>query len=150
MTEVKFGDYNFRINENEGKRYIFDIARKKSVILTPEEWVRQHILHYLIDDKKYPASHIAVERGLELNGLQKRFDVVVFGHSGKPAMIIECKSHDEVLNEKVFEQIARYNQTLKVAYLWVTNGKRNYCCSLKGGIRLLPQIPDYELLKTAV
>ena len=147
MTEVKFGDYNFRIEEKNGSKYIFDIARKKLVALTPEEWVRQHNLHYLIHDKKYPANHIAVERGVELNGLQKRFDIVVFGSLGKPAMIIECKGHEEVLNEKVFEQIARYNLALDVSYLWVTNGNRNYCCSLKEGIRLLGEVPSYNLLK---
>jgi hypothetical protein len=147
MTRVRFGEYNFRLEENGGRKYIFDIARKKLVALTPEEWVRQHILHYLIHDKKYALNHIAVERGLELNGLQKRFDIMVFGDSGKPAMIIECKGHEEVLNEKVFEQIARYNLALKVAYLWVTNGERNYCSSLKGGIRLLDEIPSYEMVR---
>ena len=73
MTEVKFGKYNFRTDERGGKKYIFDIARKKFVLITPEEWVRQHILHYLTNEKKYPLSHIAVERGIKLNGLQKRF-----------------------------------------------------------------------------
>ncbi len=144
MTEVRFNKYQFRLEKREGKEYIFDIARKRFVLLTSEEWVRQHILHYLIADRLYPANHIAVERGIELNGLQKRFDIVVFSKDAKPVMIIECKAPEETLNEKVFEQIASYNLSLKVDYLWVTNGERNFCCQLKNGIRLLDAVPPYE------
>ena len=149
MTNVAFGTYNFKIEERDKKQFIFDIARKKWVFLSPEEWVRQHILHYLIYDKKYPASLIAVERGIELNGTQKRFDLVVFSNTGKPIMIIECKAPEETLNEKVFEQIARYNLSLKVDYLWVTNGTLNYVSRLKGGIELLGVVPDWEKLNIA-
>ncbi|MDB5281991.1 MAG: restriction endonuclease subunit [Bacteroidota bacterium] len=147
MTEVVFGDYNFRIEERQESKVIFDIARKKLVVLTPEEWVRQHILQYMVHDLNYPLSHIAVERGIELNGLQKRFDIVVFATSGKPIMIIECKAPEEPLNEKVFEQIARYNLSLKVDYLWVTNGTRNFCCALGDNMRLLSKVPVYGEIK---
>lgn len=142
MTEVVFGTYNFRTEDREGGQFIFDEVRRKFVALTPEEWVRQHILHYLIHDKQFPRSLIAVERGIELNGLQKRFDVVVFANDGLPKMIIECKAPEELLNEKVFEQIARYNLSLRVDYLWVTNGANNFCCRLKDGIELLEHVPD--------
>ncbi len=144
MTNVVFSSYDFKVKEQDSKKVIFDIARKKWVALTPEEWVRQHILHYLIHDKKYPQSLIAVERGIELNGLQKRFDLVVFTNSGKPKMIIECKAPEETLNEKVFEQIARYNLSLKVDYLWVTNGALNFVSQLKGGIQLLERLPEWS------
>jgi len=144
MTQVVFGSYDFKVKELDSKKSIFDIARKKWVALTPEEWVRQHILHYLIYDKKYPQSLIAVERGIEVNGLQKRFDLVVFTNTGKPKMIIECKAPEELLNEKVFEQIARYNLSLKVDYLWVTNGALNFVSQLKGGIQLLESVPEWE------
>ena len=149
MTNVAFGTYNFKLEERNKKQFIFDIARKKWVFLSPEEWVRQHILHYLVYDKKYPSSLIAVERGIELNGTQKRFDLVVFNNTGKPIMIIECKAPEETLNEKVFEQIARYNLSLKVDYLWVTNGTLNYVSRLKGGIELLQVVPDWETLNSA-
>ncbi|HWB62923.1 MAG TPA: type I restriction enzyme HsdR N-terminal domain-containing protein, partial [Chitinophagales bacterium] len=96
----------------------------------------------------YPPGLIAVERGLELNGLRKRFDVVVFNNTGKPVLLVECKAPEEPLNEKVFEQIARYNQTLDADYLWVSNGTHNFCCALKGGIRLLDAVPGYEEVKT--
>jgi hypothetical protein len=143
MTEVIFSNYTFRTEEREGKEFIFDEVRKKFVQITPEEWVRQHILHYLIHDKGFPKSLIAVERGIELNGLQKRFDVVVFANDGKPKMIIECKAPEEKLDEKVFAQIARYNLSLRVDFLWVTNGEKNFCCKLKEGIELLHTIPDF-------
>ena len=146
MTKVEFGQYDFKVKEQDNKKFIFDIARKKWVFLTPEEWVRQHILHYLIHDKKYPASLIAVERGIELNGTQKRFDLVVFSNSGQAKMIIECKAPEEALNEKVFEQIARYNLSLKVDYLWVTNGALNFVSKLIGGLELLEIVPDWEIL----
>jgi hypothetical protein len=143
MTTVVFGAYDFKVKELDGKKVIFDIARKKWVVLTSEEWVRQHILHYLVADKKYPTSLIAVERGIELNGTQKRFDLVVFSNSGQPKMIVECKAPEETLNEKVFEQIARYNLSLKVDYLWVTNGALNFVSQLKGVIKLLDGVPDW-------
>ncbi|MCW5907677.1 MAG: type I restriction enzyme HsdR N-terminal domain-containing protein [Chitinophagales bacterium] len=146
MTEVVFGKYKFRTGEQDGRKVIFDEVRKKPVALTPEEWVRQHILHYLIYDKQYPKSLIAVEKSIEMNGLQKRFDVVVFATDGLPKMLIECKAPEELLNEKVFEQIARYNLKLRVKYLWVTNGSNNFCCEIKEGIRLLEKIPAYAEL----
>lgn len=147
MTKVEFSKYNFKRETRGDKEFIFDILRKKWVILTPEEWVRQHVLHYLVYDKGYSTSLIAVERGLLLNGLQKRFDVVVFDNSGKAQMIVECKAPEEILNEKVFEQIARYNMALKVNYLWVTNGGHNYCCSLAEAGRLLPEVPDWPAIQ---
>jgi hypothetical protein len=146
MTKVEFGQYDFKVKEEDKKKFIFDIARKKWVFLSPEEWVRQHILHYLVYDKKYTTSLIAVERGIELNGTQKRFDLVVFSNTGKPKMIIECKAPEEALNEKVFEQIARYNLSLKVDYLWVTNGTLNYVSQLMGGIQLLESVPEWATL----
>ena len=142
MTEVKFGDYNFRTEDRDGKKFIFDEVRRKFISLTSEEWVRQNVIHYLIYDRKFSKSLIAVERGIELNGLQKRFDVVVFGNDGNPKMIIECKASEEKLDGKVFEQIARYNLSLNVDYLWVTNGVFNFCCKLKNKIELLKEVPS--------
>ncbi len=144
MTEVVFGQYKFRLGEQEGMKVIFDEVRKKPVALTPEEWVRQHILHYLIYDKQYPKSLIAVEKGVNLNDLQKRVDILIYGTDGNPKMLIECKAPEEKLNEKVFEQIARYNQKLRVPYLWITNGSSNFCCRLSDRIELLEKIPLYS------
>lgn len=148
MTEVTFGKYSFRTEDNKGKTLIFDELRRKLVPLTPEEWVRQHIIHYLIIEKHFPKKLIAVERGIEFNGLQKRFDLVVFDNAGAARMIVECKAPEEKLNEKVFQQIALYNLSLNVDYLWVTNGEFNFCAKLKGGIELLKEVPDYEQLRS--
>ena len=142
MTEVKFGKYKFKTEERNNKEFIFDEVRKIWVVLTPEEWVRQHVLHYLIHSKRFSPGLIAVERGIDLNGLQKRFDVAVFGTDGKPKMIVECKAPEEKLDEKVFEQIARYNLSLRVDYLWVSNGHYNFCCKLINGIELLDAVPS--------
>ena len=144
MASVKFRTYDFKIETRDGRDHIFDIVRKKFVTLTTEEWVRQHILHFLVEDMSFSKSLIAVEKEIQLNDLRKRFDVVVFNNSGEPKMIVECKSSDEKLDEKVFEQIARYNLKLRVDYLWVTNGTFNYCCRLKNGLELLDHIPDPE------
>jgi len=146
MTQVHFEEYPFRIESRNNAKFIFDIVRKKMVALAPEEWVRQHVLHYLAANQ-YPLSHIAVERGIVLNGLRKRFDIVVFGRNSEAAMIVECKAPEETLNKKVFEQIARYNLSLKVNYLWVTNGAGNFCCKLNNGIRLLSAVPTYQELE---
>lgn len=144
MTEVFFSAYNFRRETVGQQEYIFDPVRRKLVPLTPEEWVRQHILNYLIEEKNYPKSLIAVERGFELNGLKKRFDILIFDKNSHPIMIVECKASTEVLNEKVFRQIANYNAQLKVKYLWVTNGQSNYCCSINNSFEILQQVPHYK------
>lgn len=146
MTEVVFGSYAFKYETRGGVEYIFDPVRKKYVPLTPEEWVRQHVLQYLLNEKQYSPALIAVERGIELNGLAKRFDVVVFDNTGAPRLLVECKAPEEPLNEKVFTQIATYNLNLRVDYLWVSNGNHNFCCSLKKGIRLLQSVPGKQEL----
>src|SRR5262249_54832795 len=109
---------------------IFDIIRKKFVALTPEEWVRQHWLHYLIEEGKYPRSLIVPEMKIVLNDLSKRCDVVVHDRSGNPFLIVECKSPDVKISQKVFDQVARYNLTLKVKYLIVSNGTQHYGCKI--------------------
>jgi type I site-specific restriction-modification system R (restriction) subunit len=144
MTEVFFSTYDFRREASGQDELIFDPVRKKKVLLTPEEWVRQHILQYLIHNKAYPKSMIAVERGFDFNGLKKRFDVLVFDKNSHPIMIVECKAPGEEIDEKVFRQIATYNAQLKVKYLWVTNGNVNFCCSIGDTIELLQCIPDYN------
>lgn len=98
------------------------MVRKKYVVLTPEEWVRQHALHYLITNLLVPSSLVAVERGLNVNGRRKRFDALVFNKNGHPALLVECKSPDVDLTKATFEQIAVYNSVFKAPYLWVTNG----------------------------
>ena len=128
--KIRFGKYDFRIQENEKQKLIFDIIRKKFVPLTPEEWVRQHWLHYLIKEANYSRSLIAVEMSIEVNQLAKRCDVVVFNQSGKPFLVVECKSSDVKITQNVFDQIARYNLFLQVKYLVVSNGSEHHCCKI--------------------
>lgn len=143
LTTVTFNEYPINTRHNNGRKEVLDIVRKRWMQLTPEEWVRQHVLHYLITDKKYPRSLIAVERGLELNGLKKRFDAVVFDRAGNPFLLIECKAPDEPLNEKVLQQSLRYNMQLNAAYLWMSNGAQNFCYALKTNAGLVDSIPDF-------
>ena len=145
MIKIVFRDYPFKIkNENE-KELIFDEARKLWVKLTPEEWVRQNFLRYLIDEKKYPSSLIAIEKEIKLNDLRKRCDIVVYNRESQPWLMVECKSMDEKLNEKVAEQILRYQQALPVQYLIITNGK--YCYGfMKDGdaLKEINELPGYS------
>jgi len=149
MQALNLPTYNFRIRESNNKAEIFDDIRKKFVALTPEEWVRQNFIEWLKKEKNFPASLIAVEMGLKLNKMQKRSDVVVYNRSAEPALIVECKAPDVKIKQDVFDQIARYNMTLKVNYLIVTNGLDHYCCLIdheKGEYQFLKEIPDYSVI----
>jgi len=125
MIKIKYPTYQPKKKEDAGKEFIFDEFRKRWVILTPEEWVRQNFLQYLTQIKKYPASLIAVEKEIKLGELKKRFDVVVYDMNSKPWMIVECKEMNVNLDKNVLDQVLRYNMSLKVPYLVITNG--SYC-----------------------
>jgi type I site-specific restriction endonuclease len=126
MQQLDFPYYNFRFKNSENKVAIFDEIRKKFIILTPEEWVRQHVVHFLIIEKKYPKSLINVEKSLKINGLTKRYDVVVYKNDGSILILVECKSTSIKISQTVFDQIARYNLTLNAQYLMVSNGLNHY------------------------
>ncbi|CAI8365953.1 MAG: Uncharacterised protein [Flavobacterium sp. SCGC AAA160-P02] len=146
MQKLNFPSYTFRLKSNENKTLIFDIIRKKYVVLTPEEWVRQHTIFYLIKEKKYPISLIAVEKQLKINSVIKRTDIVVFNTDGTPEILVECKSPSVVISQDTFDQIARYNLTVKSNYLIVTNGLNHYYCQIdveKENYVFLNDIPNY-------
>ena len=130
MQKLNFQLYNFRFKNNENKRSIFDEIRKKFIILTPEEWVRQHVVQFLVEEKKYPKSLINVEKILKVNGLRKRYDVVVFNSDGSIFILIECKAPQIKITQTTFDQIARYNMTMKAQFLMVTNGLNHYFCKM--------------------
>jgi len=130
MESLNLPTYSFNIKFQGQRKYIFDTLRKKYVLLTPEEWVRQNFLKFLTENKNYPASLIFVEMEFKLNTLSKRCDAVVFNRSGNPILIVECKAPSVKIDKLVFEQIARYNMQLKVDYLIVTNGLTHYCCKM--------------------
>ncbi|MBC7523598.1 MAG: type I restriction enzyme HsdR N-terminal domain-containing protein [Flavobacterium sp.] len=130
MQKLNFPDYNFRFKNSENKVLIFDEIRKKFIILTPEEWVRQHVIQNLILDKNYPKSYINVEKLIKVNSLNKRYDIIVYQTDGSIFLLIECKAPSISISQQTFDQIARYNLVLKAKYLMVSNGLKHYFCQM--------------------
>lgn len=130
MQQLNFSKYSFRFKNSENKVLIFDDIRKKFIILTPEEWVRQHVIHHLLYELNYPKSHINVEKLIKINGLTKRYDVVVFQSNGEILILIECKAPSIAISQATFDQIARYNLVLHANFLMVTNGLNHYFCQM--------------------
>jgi len=149
MQKLNLPSYSFKITTKEQKKYIFDPIRKKFVLLTPEEWVRQNFVQYLISEKKYSANLINIEMAFKLDQYDYRADAVVYDRNAKPLLLVECKAPEVKVGQKQFDQIARYNFRLKVAYLIVTNGISHYCCYIdyeKAEYFFLKEIPDYTEL----
>ena len=147
MQKLNFPSYTFRFKNSENKVSIFDAIRKKFIILTPEEWVRQHVVNYLLEEKKYPKSLINVEKILLINGLRKRYDIVVFNPDGSIFILIECKAPEVKIGQVTFDQIARYNMTLQAEFLMVTNGLNHYFCLMdfeNEKYTFLENLPDYN------
>ena len=145
MFQLNLPFYNLTLKEENGNHFIFDDIRKKYLRLTPEEWVRQNFVKYLIDEKKYPASLIVIEKGLKLNELTKRADVLIYKDSS-PILLVECKAPTVKISQDTFDQISRYNLTFKVPYLMVTNGMSHYCCQIdfeKNSYHFLEDIPEF-------
>ena len=139
--------YPFKIKQEEGSIFIFDEIRKKFLVLTPEEWVRQHFVQYLIQEKNYPKICIRLEGGLKLNSLQKRSDIVVFNHVGEKILLVECKAPSVKISQNTFDQVARYNIIHKVPLLAVSNGLQHYYCEIdfvKRDYRFIEELPVYE------
>ncbi len=130
MQQLLFPSYSFTLKNKENKPYIFDTIRKKYVRLTPEEWVRQHTLLFLMETHHYPKSLINVEKEFMVNGTKKRYDIVVYNKDGSIFLMIECKSPTITINQETFDQIARYNLQLDATYLMVTNGLNHYYCQM--------------------
>ncbi len=147
MLPLNFPAYTFRFKNSENKVHIFDVIRKKFVVLQPEEWVRQHLVHYLITNKKYPISLINVEKQLTINGLKKRYDVIVFNTDGSINILCECKAPEIKITQTTFDQIARYNMNLKANYLMITNGLEHFYCKMdfeQEKYYFLKDIPDFS------
>lgn len=130
MQKLNFPSYSFRFKNSENKISVFDSLRKKFILLTPEEWVRQHAVHYLLWEKKFPASLLSVERQLKVNNLIKRYDILAFNPDGSIHLVVECKASSIKINQDSFDQIARYNLSLNATYLMVTNGLQHYYCQM--------------------
>ncbi|GGH43728.1 restriction endonuclease subunit R [Mangrovimonas yunxiaonensis] len=147
MQRLNFPTYSFRFKNSENKPSIFDVIRKKFVVLQPEEWVRQHCIHYLIEKKHYPKSLINVEKELRVNGLKKRYDIVIFNTDGSIFLVVECKAPKIKITQETFDQIARYNMALNATYLMVTNGLNHYYCQMDFEhecYNFLRELPEYN------
>lgn len=149
MLSLNLPAFDAKITIKEGKRVIFDVLRRRYVALTPEEWVRQHFVHYLIHEKHYPSTLMANEVQVSLNGTKKRCDTVLYRRDLTARMIIEYKKPEIEITQAVFDQITRYNMVLRVDYLIVSNGLQHYCCQIdyeKNSYRFLSEIPLYSAL----
>ncbi len=146
MQELNFPKFSFRFKNSENKVSVFDTIRKKFVVLQPEEWVRQNCVQYLIEYKNFPKSLINVEKKLEVNGLTKRYDIIIFNTDGSIHLVVECKAPKIKIDQSTFDQIARYNLALNADYLMVTNGLTHYYCEMdfeKKCYNFLEEIPSY-------
>ena len=149
MFDLNLPKYEAKIIRRNEKHYIWDCLRRRYIALTPEEWVRQHFVHYLIEYKSYPAALLANEVSLRLHGMIRRCDTVLYDREVRPRMIIEYKAPHIPVTQQVFDQICRYNFVLQVDYLIVSNGLEHYCCRLdykENNYTFLPQIPAFSEL----
>ena len=146
MYSLNLPSFEAKIRKKGHEAQIFDPLRRKYLVLTPEEWVRQHFVNWLIAEKKYPASLIANEAGIKLNSLTRRCDTVVYNRQLEPVMIVEYKEPRVPITQEVFDQVVRYNSVLKVPYIVVSNGLKHYCCLMdyeKMSYDYLTEIPEW-------
>ncbi len=145
MVALNLPEFEVKLKKSEGKVWIFDGIRKKYVVMTPEEWVRQHLVYYFIHHLHYPKSLIKIEQGLKYNELQKRSDIIVFNRTGNPWMIVECKSPLVELNQNTAQQVTVYNSNIQARYVALSNGIKHICYEAKGtNVVLLNNFPEYE------
>lgn len=140
---------NLHLSKKNDVIYVWCVSRKKTLLLTPEEWVRQHVLHFLINDKNVPLGLLISEYSIKVNKLSRRCDLVVFGTDQKPKLIVECKAPEIAINQKVFHQIAQYNFQLNVDYLMLTNGLHHVICKIdrvKNEFIYLEELPDFTVI----
>ena len=147
MRQLNFKQYSFRFKNRENKPLIFDVVRKKFMVLTPEEWVRQNTIQYLVKELNIPLSLINVEKQIKLHGTIKRYDIVTFNPDGSIHLIVECKADSIKISQDTFDQIARYNLVLKSTFLMVTNGIDHYYCKMdlqNQRYSFLETLPEYQ------
>lgn len=149
MINLSLPEYKFEIKEENNKKFIFDKIRKRYIILTPEEWVRQNFVRFLIAEHEIPESHIVIEQNIIGNKLKKRCDIIVYSTLLKPLLLVECKSPMVAISQKTFDQIAKYNLQINAKYLVVTNGNYHFAYLLNKEIQsyeFIPEIPKYKLM----
>ena len=149
MANLNLPEYDFQQRSEDGRQMILDVYRKRFVVLTPEEEVRQRFARYLVEEKGYPASLIQTEYTLHLNTMLRRCDILVDRPAGTPAVLVECKAPGVKIGQSTFDQAARYNMVFRVRYLMVTNGMKHYCCLIdfeEQRVQFMKEIPHYDSL----
>lgn len=149
MLQLNLPDHNFKTKDENGKKLIFDSQRKRFVALTPEEWVRQNFIQFLIKSKGYPAELLAVEKQLTINRMKKRCDAILYNQFAEPIVIIEFKSPNIAISQAVFDQVAVYNSKLQVDYFMISNGIEHFCCKVNASsakYEFFSEIPDFTQL----
>ncbi|MBN2274982.1 MAG: type I restriction enzyme HsdR N-terminal domain-containing protein [Bacteroidales bacterium] len=149
MEALNLPTYFFRIKEVNSKKYIFDEIRRRFVVLTPEEWVRQHMIKFLIVDRHFPLTLFSIEKKHVHNRMVRRCDFIVYDRQGNPLLVAECKAPSIEIGQQVFDQASRYNQQFNAPYLLITNGNKHFCCKVNTenhGFEFLHDIPSYDLL----
>ena len=147
MLPLNFPEYPLQTKEESGKVLVFDPVRTSWVALLPEEWVRQHVIFFLINDKQYPKGLLSIEKGFSFQGRTNRADVVAYDRTGNPALMVECKAPDVRIEQSVFDQIARYNQVIRARYLYVTNGLQHFSFRInwdRHQYERIESIPDFH------
>ncbi len=148
-TKLNLPTYSFRTKSVDGNFMIFDEIRKKYLVCTPEEWVRQNFIRFLIEEKGFPPQLMAIESGLKINSLQFRSDLLIYNRNGQPLLVVEFKAPSVKIKQQAFDQIARYNMQLQVPFLIVSNGMEHYCCHVnfkEKNYSFLKEIPEFSQL----
>lgn len=144
MLVIQYPEPAFRVKKEQGRNFIFDALRKKWLLLTPEEWVRQNFVHYLVQVKNYPPQLIAQEKSIMLGELKKRFDILVYDNNHQPWMMIECKAPSVGLDETVLQQLLRYHISVPTGFLVITNGAQSFGWKKTGGVlEAMEEMPGF-------
>ena len=146
MQQLNLPEYPLKIKNENGRTMVFDVIRKKFVVLTPEEWVRQHFIQLLIQEKNYPPALMAVEKQLTINSRLRRFDLLSYNRKGEPLLIAEFKAPGVNISQETFDQAVRYNMALKVKYIVISNGMQHFACEIvygKNSFTFLKEIPEF-------
>lgn len=139
-----------KLTKKDEQVFVWCVSRKKTLILTPEEWVRQHVIHFLISHKNVPLGLLVSEQGINIHRLQRRCDIVVYGRDQRPRLLVECKSTEVTLDERTLHQIAHYNASLNVDFLWITNGIQHVLYQIdrvEKSLKIIEELPDFEMLQ---
>lgn len=149
MRQLSFPQYSFKVKTEDGKQQIFDELRRKFIVLTPEEWVRQHVIKYLIEEKGYPPLLIAIEKAISVNGLSRRCDIICYNSKGEVLLMVECKAPKVKITQETFDQVVRYHLSINAKSIVVTNGINHYACLiLDNEYSFLKEIPEFLALNS--